>query len=147
MYGVIFHYGPRHRAIERLGIPNDYCVLVQYALALPIAVAMHRLNRATFPRLSIAATALGVSAMSAIVVLQAMLVAGVLPFEEQVILVGIAFLVLLIWFLAVGHMGGSSGLLSGRTTLMSVLGASYVGYPVWAFWLGRQLRARALAEA
>jgi hypothetical protein len=85
--------------------------------------------------------------MSAIVVLQAMLLAGVLPFEEQVVYVGIAFLVLLLWFLAVGHMGQSSGLLSGSITRMSVLGGAYVGYPVSAFWLGRQLRAPALAEA
>jgi hypothetical protein len=147
MYGVILRYGPRHPAIERFGIPNDYCVLAQYALAVPIAVALHRLNRATSPRLSLVATTLGVGGMSAIVVLQAMLVAGVLPFEEQVVYVGIAFLVLFLWFLAVGHIGRSSGLLSGRITLMSVLGASYIGYPVWAFWLGRQLRARALAEA
>ena len=147
MYGVILRYGPRHPAIEWFGIPNDYLLIPQYALAVPIAVAMHRLNRATAPRVSLVATALGVSALSAIVVLQAMLVAGVLPFEEQVVLVGIAFLVLLIWFLAVGHMGRSSGLHSGRTTLMSLLGASYLGYPVWAFWLGSQLRARALAES
>jgi hypothetical protein len=85
--------------------------------------------------------------MTAIVVLQAMLLAGIVEFEDQVIWVGIAMLILVIWFLAVGQLGRSSGLLSRRTRIMSLLGASYFGYPIWAFWLGSQLRARALTEA
>jgi hypothetical protein len=147
MYGAIILRGPRHPAVTRLGIPNDACVLAQYALAIPVAVTLHDRNRATAPRASLAVTGLGVSAMTAIVVLQAMLLAEILEFEDQVIWVGIAMLILVIWFLAVGHIGRSSGLLSGRTRIMSLLGASYFGYPIWAFWLGRQLRARALTEA
>ncbi|HET9757148.1 MAG TPA: hypothetical protein VFP66_11645 [Candidatus Limnocylindrales bacterium] len=142
MYAVIFRYGPRHPAIERFGIPNDVCVLAQYALAIPVALALHRHNRATAPRLSVTVTTLGIGAMTSIVVLQAMLIAGVIPFEEQVVYVSIAMLILAIWFLVVGRLGRSSGLLSGRTTLVSLLGASYFGYPVWAFWMGRQLASR-----
>jgi hypothetical protein len=147
MYAVIFRYGPRHPAIERFGTPNDVCVLVQYALAVPIAVALHRHNRATAPRLSLTVTTLGIGAMTSIVVLQAMLIAGVIPFEEQVVYIGIAMLILAIWFLVVGRLGRSSGLLSGRTTLMGLLGASYFGYPIWAFWLARQLQARASTDS
>jgi hypothetical protein len=147
MYAVIFRYGPRHPAIERFGIPNDVCVLVQYALAVPIAVALHRHNRATAPLLSLTVTTLGIGAMTSIVVLQSLLIAGVIPFEEEVVYVGIAMLILVIWFLVVGRLGRSSGLLSGRTTLMGLLGASYFGYPIWAFWLARQLQARALTES
>jgi hypothetical protein len=146
MYAVIFRYGPRHPAIERFGIPNDVCVLVQYALAVPIAVVLHRHNRAAAPRLSLTVTTLGISAMTSIVVLQALLIAGVIPFEEQVVYIGIAMLILVIWFLVVGRLGRSSGLLSGRTTVMGLLGASYVGYPIWAFWLARQLQARAFTK-
>ena len=80
------------------------------------------------------------SAMIAIAALQALLLAGVLEFEEQVIFVAIAMLLLIIWFVVVGRLGRQNGLLSGRTTLMSILGASYFGYPIWAFWLGRELR-------
>ncbi len=146
MYAVIVRRGREDPGVERLGIPNDVLVLVQYALALPVAVTLHALNRATNPRLSATATALGVSALTAYVVLQALLLAGYLEFEEQIGYVLIAMLVLLVWFLMVGQLGRSSGYLSGRTTLMSLLGASYIGYPIWAFWLGRQLHARAALE-
>jgi hypothetical protein len=147
MYAVIFRYGPRHPAIEWFGIPNDVCVLVQYALAIPIAVALHRHNRATAPLVSLTVTTLGMGAMISIVVLQALLIAGVVPFEEEVVYVGIAMLILVIWFLVVGRLGRSSGLLSGRTTLMGLLGASYFGFAIWAFWLARQLQARAVTNS
>ena len=142
MYAAIFRFGPHHPAIGRFGIPNDVCVLAQYALAVPIAVGLHRHNRATAPRLSLTVTTVGIGAMTSIVVLQALLIAGVIPFEEQVVYVGIAMLILVIWFLVVGRIGRSSGLLSGRTTVMGLLGASYFGYPMWAFWLARQLQAK-----
>jgi hypothetical protein len=147
MYAVILRYGPQHPAIERFGIPNDVCVLAQYALAVPIAVGLHRHNRARAPLLSLTVTTLGIGAMTSIVVLQAMLIAGVIPFEEQVVYISIAMLILAIWFLVVARLGRSSGLLSGRTTPMGLLGASYFGYPIWAFWLARQLQARALTRS
>jgi hypothetical protein len=90
MYGVILRSGTKHPAIYRLGGANDWCVLAQYALAIPVAITLHRRNRATAPELSFAITALGVSSMSAIVLLQALLLAGVVEFEEQVAFVGIA---------------------------------------------------------
>ena len=72
---------------------------------------------------------------------------NIIPFEEEVVYVAIAMLVLMAWFLVVGRLGRSSGLLSGRTTLMSLVGASYFGYPIWAFWMGRQLASRASLHA
>ena len=146
MYAVLFRSGKDEPLVYRIGGANDLCVLAQYALAVPVAIALHRRNRLTDPQLSLAVTVLGVSAMIAIAALQAMLLAGVLEFEEQVIFVAIAMLLLIIWFVLVGRLGRQNGLLSGRTTLMSILGASYFGYPIWAFWLGRELR-RAATEA
>lgn len=147
MYGVLLRSGPDDPAVYRLGGANDVCVLAQYVLAIPIAVALHRHNRATAPRLSLTVTTLGIGAMTSIAVLQAMLISGVIPFEEQVVYVAIAMLVLMVWFLVVGRLGRSSGLLTGRTTLMSLLGASYFGYPIWAFWMGRKLASRASLNA
>jgi hypothetical protein len=144
MYGVLFRSGLEDPAVYRLGGANDLCVLAQYALAVPIAVVLHRQTRATALRPSLTVTALGIGAMTGIVVLQAVLIAGLLPFEEQVVYVGLAMLVLVIWFVVTSRLGRRSGLLSGRITLMGLLGASYIGYPIWAFWLARQLRARAL---
>jgi hypothetical protein len=73
---------PQNPLIYRLAGANDVLVLVQYALALPVAVALHQHNRTTGPRLSGAATAVGLSSMTAIVVLQAALLADVLEFED-----------------------------------------------------------------
>ena len=139
MYAVIFRWGPKDPRVYRLGRPNDVLVLVQYALALPLAVALHQHNRTTAPRLSGAATAVGLSSMTVIVVLQAALLADVLEFEDQGAYVGVAMLLLVFWFITIGRLGRANGLLTGRTTLMSVMGASYFGYPIWAFWMGRQL--------
>jgi hypothetical protein len=139
MYAVLLRSGARDPLVYRLGGANDALVLAQYALAVPVAVALHRHSRDNPPRLSFSVTALGVSAMVAIVVLQALLLAGVLEFEDQVAFVVIAMLLLIIWFVIVGRVGRANGLLSGRTTLMSWLGASYFGFPIWAFWLGREL--------
>ena len=79
------------------------------------------------------------AAMVPIVVLQVLLLAGLLPFEEQIGLISIAFMFLVIWFLGTGYLRRSTGRLPGRTLLMSLLGASSFGYPIWAFWLGRHL--------
>jgi hypothetical protein len=147
MYALLFAYGEQHPAFSPFGIASDIAVLVQYALALPIPVALHQLLGDRAPRLSLAGMLIGLVAMTAVVVLQAMLIAGLIPFEEQVVYVATSMLVLVIWFLVVGRLGRSSGVLSGRTTLMSLVGASYFGYPIWAFWLGRQLRSRAFAQS
>jgi hypothetical protein len=146
MYAVLSRSGSKNPLVDRLGAANDAMVLAQYALALPLAVALHQRNRSTDPRLSGAATAVGLTGMTAIVVLQALLLAGVLDFEDQVVYVAIAIWLLVFWFITVGRLGRASGLLTGHTTLMSLVGASYFGFPIWAFWLGRQL-SRAAAGA
>jgi len=147
MYAVLFRSGPKNPLVARLGGANDAMVLAQYALALPLTVALHQRNRSTDPRLSGAATAVGLSAMTAIVVLQALLLADVLEFEDQVAYVAIAIWLLVFWFITVGRLGRANGLLTGRTTLMSLVGASYFGFPIWAFWLGRQLSRAAAGDS
>jgi len=147
MYAVLARSGPNHPLVRRLGAANDAMVLAQYALALPLALALHEHNRSTDPRRSGAATAVGASAMISIVALQALLLAEVLEFEEQVLYVAVAIWLLIFWFMTVGRLGRDSGLLTGRTTLMSLVGGSYFGYPIWAFWLGRQLSRAAAARA
>ena len=147
MYAVLLRSGPKHPLVDRLGGANDAMVLAQYALALPLAVALHQRNRSTHPRLSGVATAVGLSGMTAIVVLQALLLADVLDFEDQVVYVAIAIWLLAFWFITIGRLGRASGLLTGRTTLMSLVGASYFGFPIWAFWLGRQLSRAAAGDS
>jgi hypothetical protein len=121
-----------------LGWINDVCVLVSYLLCAPSVVALWALLRPGAATVSALAAVLGLGSIAAIVVLQALLVAGVMTFEEQVGLVSIGLLGLGAWFVLVGHLGSRAGLLP-RGVRMGLLAASYVGYPIWAIWLGRRL--------
>jgi hypothetical protein len=117
---------------------NDVLVVVWGLLALPLAVALHALLRVRAPILSGLAMMIGISAIVAIMVLQSLLVVGALTFEEQIGPVSIAFLVLAVWFVMTGYLGSSSGALP-HGVRMGLLAATSVGYPIWAFWLGRHL--------
>jgi hypothetical protein len=117
---------------------NDVLVMVSYALAVPSVIAVGALLRPTAPVASGLATMIGLGAILAVVVLQSMLVLGALTFEEQIGAVSLALLVLAAWFVIVGYLGSSSGVLP-HGVRMGLLAATYVGYPFWAFWLGRHL--------
>jgi hypothetical protein len=117
---------------------NDVLIMIAYLLAIPSALALHELLRLRWPTLSRVLLVIGIGALIAIVILQALLVAEVLTFEQEVGPVSVALLVLGGWFIAMGYLGRSSGLLP-HGVRMGILAATYVGYPVWAFWLGRKL--------
>ena len=123
---------------QRLGRINDVLVLLAYLLAGPVVFAVHALLRSRAPLLSGLAVLIGIGAIVAIVVLQSLLIFGVLTFEEQVGPVSIALLVLGVWFVLTGYLGSSTGVLP-HGVRMGLLAATYVGYPIWAFWLGRRL--------
>jgi len=125
-------------AAQALGWINDLCVLVSYLLCAPSVIALWLVLRPGAPTMSALASILGLASIVAIVVLQGLLVLVVMSFEEQVGLVSIALLGLGIWFLLVGSLGSRAGSLP-RGVRMGLLAATYVGYPVWAIWLGRRL--------
>jgi len=118
---------------------NDIAVIVHYTLMLPIVVLVHRLVRPFAPRLSQVSAVIGFGSILAVIVLQALLVAGVLPFRRQIVLVIPAFLAALMWFVLTGSLGRRTEWLP-KGTLLYILAGLYIGYPVWAFSLGRRLR-------
>jgi len=128
-----------------LGRLNDVLVLVSYALAIPSVIALRMLLRPRVGWLIDVVAIVGFAAIASIVVLQLLLIGGALTFEEQVGPVSIALLVLGAWFVAVGRIGSATGILP-RGTWMGLIAATYVGYPVWAVWLGRQLRSAGLPD-
>ena len=122
---------------------NDLAIIVQYALMLPIAFVVQQLLRPHRPILSLAATVVGIAGMLAVIFLQALLVAGVLPFSRQIGMVSIAFLVVLVWFVFTGHLGRSTDQLP-KGLLLHILAGLYFGYPIWAFSLERRLKSSGL---
>ncbi len=130
-----------NRALQRFGTLNDICIIIQYGLALPITLALHQHLKAHAPILSRAAIGIGITGMIAVGVLQFLLIVGVLTFEEQVGPVIVALLVIGVWLLMTGYLGRSAGKPSSSLVL-SLLARFYLGYPIWAFWLGRDLLSR-----
>jgi hypothetical protein len=117
---------------------NDVSAVLAALLMLPLVVAVHVLLRPHAPIMSGLALVIGFGANLAIMVLQALLVVGALTFEEEIGPVLIAFLFLVFWLVMTGYLGNSTGVLP-HGLRMGLLAVTYVGYPMWAFWLGRQV--------
>ncbi len=139
IFGIVFLV-----ALFILGDPfgraNDIAVIVQYSLMLPIAIALYQILRQYNHNLSLAALLIGNPGMLAVIVLQTLLVTGVLPFSTQIVLVVIAFLVVLVWFIMTGYLARFTDKLP-NSMLLHVLAGLYIGYPIWAFSVGRRLRS------
>jgi hypothetical protein len=124
---------------ERYGLVNDVLVIVQFALMAPAIVALHRRSRDRAPALGAAILWSGLALIAVIALGQGLLVAGVMTFEQQTVPLSITFVVLAAWFVAVGRLVGELGI-ARRGIVMGLAAATYIGYPIWAFWLGRALR-------
>ncbi len=125
----------------RLGMLNDAAVAAQYALMLPIAVALWRVLRLGRPRVALLALVIGLAGMLTVIVLQLLLVLGVIPFQTQILFVSAGFLTTLVWFVVSTRMDGDGDMLP-RSMPLAVLAGLYVGYPVWAWKVGRRLSGR-----
>lgn len=124
----------------RVGRLNDICVALQYLLTIPIALALHQVLRVYQPGLMRAATILGIVSMLLVFGLQLLLIFKLLTFERQVVWVSLAMILGVgSWLVITGIVARSTGRMP-NSVLMSVLAVPYVGYPVWAFWLGQILR-------
>jgi len=117
------------------GMINDICIATQYLLAVPIVLALYRLLVAQNPPLVRAATVIGLLAICAVIIFQLLLVFGVLPFERQVVWASLSLLFIGAWIIMVGIAAKSSGLFPWGMG-PSIAGATYIGYPYWAFRLG-----------
>ncbi len=68
--------------------------------------------------------------------LQLLLIFKVLTFEQQVLWVTLAMILGVgSWLVVIGLVARSTGRLP-NSLLMSILAVPYIGYPVWAFWIG-----------
>ena len=139
---ALFGLGPDARSTAlKVGWINDVLAIVVYGMALPVIPAVHSIIRETGTARSVLLAIVGAGALVAAIVLQWLLVSGALTFEAQIVPVSIALLTLGAWMVATGVLGKSTGFLPNGLR-NGVLGALYVGYPVWAIDLGRRLLAR-----
>lgn len=107
-----------------LATANDAVLVVQFLAMIPVAFALRRWLPHT--RSVRVATAMALGAMLAVAVLQLLLIAGVLDFDIQVLLVVAAFLLVYAWVFVVSSVGHRSGALPRPVTRFGLLlGASF----------------------
>jgi hypothetical protein len=123
------------------GLLNDILVGVQYLLTIPVALALYRILQPYNPRLVLAATIMGIAAMVIIVILQLALVFEVLTFQQQGAWVTLALLVGVGSWLIITGLVERTLLEFPHSVLMSAVAVPYLGYPLWAYWLGSRLLA------
>ena len=122
----------------RFGYANDVLGIVTPALAAPAVLIVSRLVAGPRSGLAAALVIVGLGSVAAVIVLQSLLVAKLVAFQQQVLPVVVAMLVWGGWFVAVGFLGSRSGSLPVGPGL-GVSAMFYVGYPVWAWRVGRFL--------
>jgi hypothetical protein len=120
---------------------NDVCVLVQYALGVPVAIAFHRILRRHSRWHSLSLLILGLAGMIGIALLQALLLVGAISFRIQLPLATAAVFTVGAWVLGVSLWARRVAALPARTGLL-VAAALYFGYPIWAYRVAQHLRAR-----
>jgi hypothetical protein len=122
-----------------LGTVNDALVVIQYVLLLPAVLAFRRVAAdGGSPRVGGIIAALGVIGIAGVAILQGLLVAGRLTFEEEIGPVGIAYVPLVAWFIGTGWQAARAGV-DRRGVAFGVVGASYLGFPIWAWRRARRL--------
>lgn len=117
---------------------NDIAVIIHYVLLLPIMVYVYRILKQDGERFHELALAVGLIGASGVITLQSFLVFGVMPFNQQIVLVIPAFLLGTVWFILVERFGNHEERLpKGRA--LYVLAGLVFAYPVWALRLARRL--------
>ena len=155
---------------ERFGKINDAISVVQMAMMLPVALAIFVLRPAAATSLALLAAVVGVLGMVVTAVLQALLVFGVVKYEQTITAVLSAGGAIGLWLIMTNVLALSGEILpTGLVAFGIVAGVGYVlatvgfywsgqqhplfymggflivvGYSVWATWLGRLLQVGSL---
>jgi hypothetical protein len=156
---------------QAFGKVNDIFSVFQVVLMLPVAVAIYTLTRPGYGWLALLALAVGCIGMTVVAVLQTLLVAGRVGFEQTIAQVLAAGAAIGLWLVVANALAlaggvlpwglGACGIAAGASYLLAAVGfyrgrqehplfyagslLMVVGYSVWAIWLGRLLLTGALA--
>lgn len=126
-------------ALLPFGPLNDLCVVLQYLLLLPLVVVWHRALVPHAPARVRLATLAAVIGIAGTTWFQYLLLSGRMPFEEQVPYVSAMVLLIGGWMVSTGGLARRRGALPFGMGLVW-LAALYIGFPVWAWRLGRYLQ-------
>jgi hypothetical protein len=148
---------------EPFGAISDVFSIVLMISLIVIALLFYFILRSQSPALSGIATAIGILGMLVFAIAQTLLVVAVLSYEQVSIMTTFAGGAIGVWFIVEAYVTLRGkllppwlcwiGIVVGAGYLLSVVGflsgefesplymlgfvATYFGYPIWAFWLGR----------
>ncbi|MDQ2913865.1 MAG: hypothetical protein M3T56_11500 [Chloroflexota bacterium] len=139
LFYVLYFATPLKDVGSFFGGLNDALIAIQYLLTIPLALSLRRILRPHAPRRIEVATFVGIASMLAVVALQTALVFGVLTFQQQVLWVSLAMIVGVgFWLVTTALVARATGRFP-QSLRMSLVAVPYLGYPIWAFWLGKLL--------
>lgn len=129
-----------------LGRTNDILGLVGAVLMLPAVVEIHALTGPDRRALRVLVAVIGAGGLSAIVLLQSLLVSERVTFEQQLPWVTVAYAAIAIWFVIGGWTASTRGVMPNGGRL-GAAAALYVGQPWWAWRWAQRLLALAADPA
>jgi hypothetical protein len=118
---------------------NDVAVIIHYILLLPIVLTVWNMLRPYGEGFNNLALIIGLIGITAVIVLQSLLVLGVVPFRQQIVMVIPAFLVAMLWFVLTGRLGRTDDRMPKGIGL-HILAGLVIGYPIWAFKFANNLQ-------
>jgi hypothetical protein len=117
----------------------DDCASVCFALLLiPLALTLHLLHRSLFPPLSLVVATIGILAMITAALLQVLLVAGVVHFEQTLGAVLAANGIIGVWVMSNGMLARAGSTLPGGLAWVSIVAGIGLVPVIVGFWLGGQ---------
>ena len=105
---------------------------------IPLPIALHRLYRITAPTLSRVVMLIGLAVGMAGTILSLLFVFEVLWFVDVFAEFVYGLLAFSLWMLLEAFLARQNGKPPGGS-VMALIGATIIGYPFWAVWLGRHL--------
>ena len=112
---------------------------------IPLPFAFHMIYRTYAPHLSLVSMLIGVITLISVTILHILFVFEVLWFIDSLMYYAYICIGLILWLMITAYLA-YKGRKPAYGTLLNLLGASLVAFPVWVFWLGYILAAGKLTD-
>lgn len=112
---------------------------------LPTVLGLYRIYRTISPLLSLLSTIALISVTLTGIILHALLIFGILSFPDVAYIFFLGLLGLSLWLFIIAYLARKSQK-PRHGFVMGLVGATIIGYPVWAIWMGGLLASGKLAE-